>query len=219
MGSEASTTASSTIQLKRAYQSPEAGDGVRVLVDRLWARGVSKDAAKLDAWMKELGPTADLRKWFGHRPDRWDGFVEKYRHELATPLRQLLLAELKGIAESSTVTLVYGAHDAKENEAVVLRHYLLQHRARSHGTWDPADTVLVTAAALAAAHHDAVAPASGLKLFASPILTEQEIDGSLKDLVASGALRQSSDGWQVTPRGLRRIRQLSSTGSTKGTSS
>jgi len=64
-----------------------------------------------------LDPPLSWRKWFGHQPDRWDGFVEKYRHELATPLRQLLLAELKGIAESSTVTLVYGAHDAKENEA------------------------------------------------------------------------------------------------------
>jgi uncharacterized protein YeaO (DUF488 family) len=219
MGSEASTTASSTIQLKRAYESRDAGDGVRVLVDRLWARGVSKEAAKLDAWMKELGPTGELRKWFGHRPDRWDGFVEKYRHELATPLRQLLLAELKGIAETSTVTLVYGAHDAKENEAVALRHYLLQHGTRSHGTWDPADTVLVTAAALAAAHYDAVAPAPGLKLFASPILTKQEIDGALKDLLTNGTLRQSSDGWEVTPRGLQRIRQLASAGSTKGTSS
>jgi uncharacterized protein YeaO (DUF488 family) len=219
MRGKASTTASSTIQLKRAYQSPEAGDGVRVLVDRLWARGVSKVAAKFDAWMKELGPTAELRKWFGHRPDRWDGFVEKYRHELETPLRELLLAELKGIAERSTVTLVYGAHDAKENEAVVLRHYLLHDRTQVDGPWDPADTVLVTAAALAAAHHDAVAPASGLKLFASPILTEQEIDGALKDLLTSGTLRQSSDGWQVTPRGLQRIRQLARPGSTKGTSS
>jgi uncharacterized protein YeaO (DUF488 family) len=219
MGSEAFTTASSTIRLKRAYESPEAGDGVRVLVDRLWARGVSKDAAKLDAWMKELGPTAELRQWFGHRPDRWDGFVEKYRHELATPLRQLLLAELKGIAEGSTVTLVYGAHDAKENEAVVLRHDLLQHRARSHRTWDPVDTVLITAAALTAAHHDAVAPTSGLKRFSSPILTKQEIGGALKNLLTSGMLRQSSDGWQVTPRGLQRIRQLARTESSNGTSS
>jgi uncharacterized protein YeaO (DUF488 family) len=219
MRSEASTTASSTIRLKRAYESREAGDGVRVLVDRLWARGVSKDAATLDAWMKELGPTAELRQWFGHRPDRWDGFVEKYRHELATPLRRLLLAELKGIAERSTLTLVYGAHDARENEAVVLRHYLLHDGAQVDGTWDPADTVLVTAAALAAAHHDAVAPAPGLTLFASPILKEQEIDGALKDLLTSGTLRQSSDGWQVTPRGLQRIRQLASTGSTKGPSS
>jgi uncharacterized protein YeaO (DUF488 family) len=219
MGSERSTTASSAIQLKRAYESPEARDGVRVLVDRLWARGVSKEAADLDAWMKELGPSADLRKWFGHRPDRWDGFVQQYRHELATPLRQLLLAELKGIAGRSTLTLVYGAHDAKENEAIVLRHYLLHDRARSDDTWNAADKLLVTAAALAAAHHDAATPSSGLELFASPILTEQEIDGALKDLLTSGTLRQSSDGWRVTPRGLQRIRQLSSTGSTERTSS
>jgi uncharacterized protein YeaO (DUF488 family) len=212
MGSEASTT----IRLKRAYESPEAGDGVRVLVDRLWARGVSKEAAHLDAWMKELGPTTELRQWFGHRPDRWDRFVEKYRHELATPLRRLLLAELKGIAENTTVTLVYGARDAKENEAVVLHHDLLHHGTQVDGTWDPADAVLVTAAALAAAHHDAVASASGLTLFASPILTKQEIDGALKDLLTSGTVRQSSDGWQVTPRGLLQTQELSSRETPKG---
>ena len=219
MGNEASERAPSAIRLKRAYEAPQAGDGVRILVDRLWARGVSKDAAELDAWMEELGPTAELRQWFGHRPERWDGFVEKYRHELATPLRQLLLAELKGIAESSTVTLVYGAHDAKENEAVVLRHYLLQDGTQVDGTWDPTDTVLITSAALAAAHHDAVVPASGLQLFASSILTKQEIDGALKSLVTSGTFGHSPGGWQVTPRGLQRIRQLVSAGSTKGTSS
>lgn len=218
MGSEHSTTAASAIRLKRAYESPETGDGVRVLVDRLWARGVSKDAAHLDAWMKELGPTSELRRWFAHRPDRWDGFAANYRHELAAPLRQLLLAELKGIAGGSTLTLVYGAHDTEENEAVVLRHYLLHDKVPAGDKLDPADTLLVTVAALAAAHHDAVAPASGLKLFASPILTGKVIDGALKDLLTSATLRQSSGGWRVTPRGLQRIREISSTRPTKGAS-
>jgi uncharacterized protein YeaO (DUF488 family) len=204
--------ASSAIHLKRAYESSNAADGVRVLVDRLWARGVSKQAAHLDAWMKELGPTAELRKWFNHQPGRWDEFVQKYRHELATPLRQLLLAELKGIAARSTVTLVYGAHDAHQNEAVVLRHYLLQKRPRSNGKWDHADKLLVTVGALAAAHHNAIGRASSIVLFASPVLTKPKIDGVLKDLQISGMLRKSTEGWQVTPRGLQRIQLLSRAG-------
>jgi uncharacterized protein YeaO (DUF488 family) len=216
VGTEASTTASSAIRLKRAYESPEEGDGIRVLVDRLWARGVSKEAAKLDAWMKELGPTVELRKWFGHRPERWEEFVEKYRFELATPLRQLLLTELQEVVVGSTLTLVYGARDTNENEAVVLRHYLLHERARSEHTWEATDTILVTATVLAAAHHDAAAPASSLKLFASGFLTEQEIDGALNDLVNSGTLCQSSGGWRVMPRGLLRIQKLSNRGTTKG---
>lgn len=109
MKREDSRTMSPGIQLKRAYESPEPGDGVRVLVDRLWARGVSKEDADLDSWMKELGPTAELRKWFGHRPERWGEFEERYLRELATPLRQLLLKELHGIARGATLTLVYGA--------------------------------------------------------------------------------------------------------------
>jgi uncharacterized protein YeaO (DUF488 family) len=203
----------SSIQLKRAYESPEARDGVRILVDRLWARGVSKEAADLDAWMNELGPTAELRKWFGHRPDRWDEFIKKYQHELATPLRQLLLAELDGIAARSTLTLVYGAHDAHQNEAVVLRHYLLHKRPRSNGKWGHADKLLLTVGALAAAHHNAIGRASSLLLFASSVLTKQEIDGALKDLLMTGMLRKSSGGWRVTPRGLQRIRLLPRAGS------
>src|SRR5690349_19728335 len=102
------------VAIKRVYEKPEPADGIRVLVDRLWPRGVSKDAADLDAWMKELGPSDELRTWFGHQPNRWDVFVAKYQQELTTPLRQLLLAELQGGARGSPVTLVYGAHDTKE---------------------------------------------------------------------------------------------------------
>jgi uncharacterized protein YeaO (DUF488 family) len=199
------------VKLKRAYEPAEDGDGLRVLVDRLWARGVSKEALKLDAWMKELGPTAQLRKWFGHRPDRWDAFVENYGHELATPLRQLLLAELEGVAGKLAVTLVYGAQDAKRNEAVVLRDYLLHNKARSDDKPAVPDKLLVTVAALAAAHHDAVAPASAVKLLASTILTQHEIDGGLTELLKIGRLRHSLDGWRITPRGLKQVRQLSST--------
>jgi uncharacterized protein YeaO (DUF488 family) len=194
----------SAIRLKRAYESPEAEDGIRVLVDRLWARGVAKRQAKLDAWMKELGPSDELRMWFSHRPDRWDPFSSKYMHELATPLRQMLLAELQGVARGSTVTLVYGAHDSKENEAVVLRDYLLKEQARPDVEWDAMAKVLVTAGVVAAADHDAVAPLSGIKLFGSAILTGQEIESAVEGLQASGALRESAGGWQITPLGRKR---------------
>ncbi len=210
------TTAPSTIRLKRAYEMPQSSDGLRVLVDRLWPRGISKETADLDAWMKELGPTDDLRTWFGHQPDRWDGFAEKYRHQLTTPLRQLLLAELRGVAGGSTLTLVYGARETKENEAVVLRDYLLHQQARRDDSWDTPTSLLMTAAVVAAAHHGAIAPVSGLKLFASSVLSAQEIDATLQDLLNDGQLRASSDGWKVTARGQQRLRQLSSMGSTTG---
>lgn len=205
MGSETSMIGSSAIQLKRAYEPHQASDGVRVLVDRLWARGVSKDSADLDAWMKELGPSDELRKWFGHQSDRWNMFVEKYRDELATPLRQLLLAELQGVARESVVTLVYGARDTKENEAVVLRQYLLHDTAHPDDTLDAPTKALITVAVVAAAHHDAIAPTPSLTLFAPPILTARELDGALKELLTNGQLRECSDGWKVTPRGQRRI--------------
>jgi len=196
--------------LKRAYEAPQANDGVRVLVDRLWARGVSKDAAGLDAWMKELGPTDELRTWFGHQPGRWDEFAEKYRRELETAVRQLLLTELQGVAKASTLTLVYGAHDTKENEAVVLRDYLLHETAHPNAQWDTPTKLLLSVAVVAAARHDTIAPASRLKLFASTILTAQELDASLKELLTGGQLRDSPGGWTVTARGQQRIRQVPS---------
>src|SRR5215216_4251122 len=113
MESSASTPAAEAIRLKRAYDAPEAGDGVRVLVDRIWPLGISKDAAGFDAWMAALGPSDALRTWFGHQPERWTAFAEKYRGELATPLRQTLLTALHGVADRSTLTLVYGARDTK----------------------------------------------------------------------------------------------------------
>lgn len=199
------------VAIKRVYEKPEPADGVRVLVDRLWARGVSKDGADLDAWMKELGPSDELRTWFGHQPDRWDAFVTKYRQELAAPLRQLLLAALQGVAQGSPVTLVYGAHDTKENEAAVLRDYLLQDQAHPTDNWDAPTRLLLTAAAVAAAYPDSVATASGLKRFASPILSAHEFDSALAELVADGSLRESAGGWQLAPRARQRVQQLART--------
>jgi uncharacterized protein YeaO (DUF488 family) len=102
----------SAVRLKRVYEEADERDGIRVLVDRRWPRGVSKDAAHLDAWMKDLGPSHELRTWFGHQTDRWNSFQRRYQIELCTPLRQLLLAELASVARESMLTLVYGWRSA-----------------------------------------------------------------------------------------------------------
>jgi uncharacterized protein YeaO (DUF488 family) len=195
------------IRLKRAYAAPENQDGVRVLVDRLWPRGVAKTAADLDAWMKELGPSDALRTWFGHQPERWAAFTEKYRDELTTPLRQTLLAALQGVADRQTLTLVYGARDTKENEAIVLRQYLLRERARPAG-WDASTKLLLVMAVVAAAHPDSVAPASGVELFASPLLTAHEFSAARVALLTDGLLRNAPSGWHLTSRGDRQVRGL-----------
>lgn len=208
MGSGVSGAAGDGIHVKRAYEAPEAEDGVRVLVDRIWPRGVSKAAADLDAWMAELGPSDELRTWFGHQSARWQGFAEKYGGELATPLRQMLLASLQGVADRSTLTLVYGARDTKENEAVVLRQYLLQKRARPAAGWDAPTMLLATIAVVAAAHHDGVAPASGVQLLAAPLLTSDEIADARSALMANGQLRAVSAGWTLSAHAQKQVRQL-----------
>jgi uncharacterized protein YeaO (DUF488 family) len=111
------------IRLKRVYDPPSAEDGFRVLVDRLWPRGLKKEAAALDLWMKEIGPSNALRKWFGHDPARWEEFRTRYRAELDE--RSDLLAQLRLAAARSRLTLLYGARDAVHNQAVALREVLL----------------------------------------------------------------------------------------------
>ena len=111
------------IKLKRAYEPPSAGDGTRVLIDRLWPRGISKQKAKLDYWMKDIAPSTELRKWFGHDPTRWDEFRRRYAAELRE--HPDLIAELRSLARKSPITLVYAAHDKSHNDAVVLRDVLL----------------------------------------------------------------------------------------------
>ncbi len=112
------------VRIKRAYEAPEPGDGYRVLVDRLWPRGVTKEELRLDAWEKEIAPSPELRKWFGHDPDRWEEFRRRYREELASPERRELLSDLARRARLGPVTLVYGARDEEHNGAVVLREEL-----------------------------------------------------------------------------------------------
>ncbi|MBK4217561.1 DUF488 domain-containing protein [Paracoccus caeni] len=113
----------SHVRLKRAYLAASADDGLRILVDRLWPRGVSKEKAALDDWLKDIAPSTELRKWFNHDPTRWSEFQKRYRAELArnpAPLQQL-----RDKAADHVVTLIYGARDTEHNEAVVLRQVLL----------------------------------------------------------------------------------------------
>jgi len=111
------------VRLKRAYEPTEATDGTRILVDRLWPRGVSKKDAALDQWMKEVAPSTGLRKWFGHDPHRWTEFCRRYSNELHKNAE--LLGQLRSLARKSTVTLVYSAHDEVHNDAIVLRDVIL----------------------------------------------------------------------------------------------
>jgi uncharacterized protein YeaO (DUF488 family) len=109
------------LNLKRAYEPAEPGDGQRVLVDRIWPRGLSKAKAHIDLWLKDVAPSTALRKWFGHEPERWDGFRERYLAELkANPAVQ----ELRQVVAKGSTTLVYGAKDERRNQAVVLAEYL-----------------------------------------------------------------------------------------------
>ncbi|MEO9132953.1 MAG: DUF488 domain-containing protein [Sphingomonas sp.] len=111
------------IRLKRAYESVNSEDGARVLVDRLWPRGVSKEDAALDQWMKEIAPSTELRKWFGHDPARWEDFRSRYNKELHQNTD--LLCQLRALARQGSLTLVYSAHDEIHNDAVALRAVLL----------------------------------------------------------------------------------------------
>ncbi|HTK12533.1 MAG TPA: DUF488 domain-containing protein [Xanthobacteraceae bacterium] len=110
------------IRLKRVYQKPAASDGTRVLVDRLWPRGMKKENAAIDLWFKEIAPSTELRKWFGHDPDRWAEFRRRYMMELREHPERL--AELRKLARSGPLTLVYAAHDELHNDAVVVRNVL-----------------------------------------------------------------------------------------------
>lgn len=113
----------SHLSLKRIYAQPDAGDGTRVLVDRLWPRGVSKARAALDVWDKAIAPSTELRKWFGHDPGRWEEFCSKYRDELRHNNEPVVT--LHKLAVKGPVTLLFGARDETHNEAVVLRAFLL----------------------------------------------------------------------------------------------
>ena len=113
----------SHVKLKRAYEPPAPEDGARILIDRLWPRGVNKEALALDHWARELAPSTALRQWFGHEPARWVEFQKRYAVELQAQVEALDV--LRTQARNSTVTLIYGAHDEVHNNAVVVRDLLL----------------------------------------------------------------------------------------------
>lgn len=110
------------VALKRVYEPPSPADGTRILVDRLWPRGLSKEKARIDLWLKEIAPTTELRRWFDHDPAKWDEFQRRYRTELDANVDAV--SELKAALSDGPATLVYGAKDEAHNDAVVLADYL-----------------------------------------------------------------------------------------------
>ena len=107
------------LRIKRVYELPDRHDGRRILVDRLWPRGLTKEKARIDLWLKDIAPSTELRKWFGHNPDRWEEFKERYVAELKGNHEQI--QRLKQELDTSIVTLVYGAKDEEHNQAVVIQ--------------------------------------------------------------------------------------------------
>lgn len=116
------------VSIKRAYESPTPGDGYRVLVDRLWPRGVSKEKVELDDWLREIAPSDDLRTWFDHDPERWKEFRKRYRSELDE--HRKALRSLARLAADGKLTLVYGAKDREHNNAVVVKDYIEEMKSQ-----------------------------------------------------------------------------------------
>lgn len=114
------------LQTKRAYDAPEKSDGIRILVDRLWPRGLSRDKAALDLWLKGIAPSTELRQWYAHQPEKWPEFLRRYFAELER--HPEVVAELRGAAGKSTATLLYAAKDAEHNNAQALLEYLKSRR-------------------------------------------------------------------------------------------
>lgn len=114
------------IELKRVYEAPSDGDGVRILVERLWPRGLTKADAAIDHWVKDIAPSADLRTWFGHRPERWAEFRRRYRRELTD--NSAAVDDLRTLCNQQAVSFVFAARDTERNGAVVLCEFLLAER-------------------------------------------------------------------------------------------
>jgi uncharacterized protein YeaO (DUF488 family) len=116
--------ARATVQMKRAYDEPAASDGTRVLVDRLWPRGLAKERAKIDLWLMDIAPSAELRTWYGHQPERWEEFRSRYQAELRASPAKEALERLRGLARAGAVTLITAARDSEHSDAAVLRAVL-----------------------------------------------------------------------------------------------
>ena len=115
------------ITIKRIYCRPQRSDGARILVDRLWPRGLSKQAAHIDHWMKDVAPSDELRKWFAHDVARWEAFRDRYRKELEAKRDEL--QQLRDLCRQGPVTLLFAARDEMHNQAVVIRQWLVEHEA------------------------------------------------------------------------------------------
>ena len=118
--------------IKRVYESPADSDGLRVFIDRLWPRGLSKAAFHYDLWCKDLAPSPALRTWFGHKPEHWDGFRRDYAAELQDPQAQTSMGEVFAAAQGRTITLVYGAKDPEHNHALVLADAMNDYASHHH---------------------------------------------------------------------------------------
>jgi uncharacterized protein YeaO (DUF488 family) len=118
------------IKLRRVYEKPTKQDGLRILVDRLWPRGLTKEKASVDLWLKEIAPSAELRKWFGHDPAKWKKFRARYETEIGHNREVFTFLEEK--AREGTITLIYGARDKEHNEALVLKQLLERDRWPQH---------------------------------------------------------------------------------------
>jgi uncharacterized protein YeaO (DUF488 family) len=125
-----------TISLKRAYEAPSPADGRRILVERLWPRGLSKEKAAVDVWLKEVAPSTELRRWFGHEPAKWEEFRRRYGEELRE--RPEELQSLRSLVEGGCVTFVYGSRDQKHNAAVVLKELLESAEVEAKATREAA---------------------------------------------------------------------------------
>lgn len=112
------------VVLKRVYAEPSESDGIRILVDRLWPRGLTKERAKVDVWLKEIAPSTELRKWFNHEPNKWPEFQKRYQAEMNNNPESV--AALKKYLANGNVTMVYGAKDEQHNDAVVIKQYLAE---------------------------------------------------------------------------------------------
>lgn len=112
------------LELKRAYDEPSKKDGKRILVDRVWPRGKSKEKLAIDHWYKDIAPSSELRKWFNHDPDKFQDFKKKYKEELTSDSKKEVLKQIKSFLSEDKVTLVFGAKDRKHNQAVVLKEII-----------------------------------------------------------------------------------------------
>lgn len=110
------------VKVKRIYDPPSPEDGKRILIDRLWPRGIKKEEARMDEWLKDIAPSSELRKWFSHDPEKWEGFRERYRKELKD--KSDLIGKIRGESKKGTVTLLFSAKDKEHNNAVVLKEVI-----------------------------------------------------------------------------------------------